>query len=104
MEEQNEILAAIEKLDQKFEARFDQVDARFAQFAAFRKDFDKMHGAVIGLEGLRSDVRFIAEDVADLKKRFAAWEEGEDEQPSIPARVSALEVRVTRLEKKKGRN
>ena len=93
-EQQNEILAAIQQLDGKFETRFKKLE----------EDFDNLHQSQIKLEGMRGDMQFIGENVASLVKRFNAWEHGDDDEPSIPARVSALEIRVTRLEKKKSRN
>ncbi len=125
MEEQNEILAAIRKLEQRFDGvdgrfdgidkRFDGIDKRFdgidQRFDGIDKRFDKLEGEVdrlhqsqIKLEDMRGDVDFISENVADLVKRFAIWEKGDEHEPSIPTRVSALELRVTRLETKKGRN
>jgi hypothetical protein len=93
-EETNEVLAAVQRLDRKFDDRFKNLEQKF----------DQLHQSQIKLEGMRSEIQFVSENVAHLKKRFAAWDEGEDDQPSIPVRVSALEVRVSRLEKKKGRN
>ena len=114
-EEKNEILAAIRQLDVKFEKRFDEVDKRFDEvdkrfdeadqrFKKLAGEVDSLHQSQIKLEGMRGDMQFIGENVASLVKRFNAWEHGDDDEPSIPARVSALEIRVTRLEKKKSRN
>jgi predicted nucleic acid-binding Zn-ribbon protein len=84
MEEQNSIIEAIRKLDEKFERRFDE-----------------LHQSQIRLEGLRSDFQFFAEDLQYVKTRIDAWGLGDDDAPSLPTRVSALEMRVTRLEKKR---
>lgn len=101
MEEQNQVVTAIEKLldkaiqklDEKFETRFETLEKRFEEF----------HRSQIKLEGLRSDFQFFAEDLKYVKGRIEAWDAGDENESSIPARVSALEIRVTRLEKKKGR-
>ncbi|HYC93171.1 MAG TPA: hypothetical protein VEO54_28460 [Thermoanaerobaculia bacterium] len=97
MEEKEEILAAISSLDQKFDERFTNLEQRFTSLA---QNVDKLHQSQIKLEGMRSDFQVVAETVTQLSNRFAAWEGGEDEE-SIPVRVSRLEMRVTRLEKKK---
>lgn len=105
MEEQNPILTAIQQLEQKFDRRFDEVDRRFdkvdKRFEKLEEDVDKLHQSQIKLEGMESDIKLIAEDLTHLKNRFAAWDQGEEAEESIPVRVSRLEMRVTRLEKKK---
>jgi ABC-type phosphate transport system auxiliary subunit len=101
MEEKNEILAAISELDRKFDQRFQALDRKFDErFQTLEADFDKLHQSQIKLEGMRSDFNAIAEAVTQLSDRVAAWD-GADDEESIPVRVSRLEVRVTRLEKKK---
>jgi hypothetical protein len=98
MEEKEEILAAISAIDQ----RFTQLDRKFDQrFTKLEQDFDKLHQSQIKLEGMRGDLNLVAENVTQLSKRFAAWDEGEEDNESIPMRVSRLEMRVIRLEKKK---
>lgn len=104
MEEKQEILAAIKEsftqLDQKMTDGFTRVDQRFTKL---EKQFDELHQSQIKLEGMRGDFNLLAENVTALANRFAKWD-GEGEEETIPVRVSRLEMRVTRLEKKKGRN
>lgn len=90
MEEKEEILKVVKE-------GFAQVDRRFTKL---EQDFDKLHQSQIKLEGMRSQLDLVSENVAHLKNRFGAWDGGEEEE-SIPVRVSRLEMRVTRLEKKK---
>ena len=108
MEEKQEILAAITTLGQRFtqlDQRFTGLDQKFdQQFKELKDEFDKLHQSQIKLEGMRGDFNVVAENVTQLSKRFAAWDGGEEDNESIPVRVSRLEMRVTRLEKKKGRN
>ena len=116
MEEQSEILAAIRKL----EIRFDGVDS---QFAKLRREFveqldgvsdgfhvdmrdlkrlivEKASEARIADEGLDSKINLVAENIANVAKEIARYHAAVE----VPheQRVNALDARVFKLEEKMG--
>ena len=119
MEEKNEVLVAVREVAKKVDElstrvdtgfarvdeRFARVDERFAnvdeQFVALRTEFraeldEKIRHTHILIEGLRADMASVGEGVNDMNEKLGA-----PQSAPLDVRVSALEVRVTRLEKKR---
>lgn len=96
------------KVDERFakvDERFARVEERFAkvdeQFVSFRsqisKDLDeKIRHTHLLIEDLRRDMASVGEGVNVMNEKL----DGPQDAP-LDVRVSALEVRVTRLEKKR---
>jgi archaellum component FlaC len=105
MDENNEVLVAVREVVKKVDDGFARVDQRFArvdqQFEELRKEFhdeldEKIRETHVLIEGLRSDMAAIGEGVSNANEKLDA-----PQGLPVEVRVSALEVRVTRLEKKR---
>ena len=104
---------AIDKRFEQIDKRFEQVDKRFEQvdkrFEQVDKRFEQLEGAIrangVEIEGLRGDIKQVAEGVAATNQRIDAFQVQVDERfdemrqlfntshSNLHSRVSALEGR-----------